>query len=171
MFDKKVREPFHWFHSILLGNVLTSVPSARILNTFLKVPSQPVIFLSFAYFLSQMQRLRPLGYCALLNTSYLTASQGLFKITVERIPMSYKTMHLVHSSINLNPAEQTCSMGPGVQSMLMLQTDRTKLIHRRPLVMTRSSSGTLKLISQQLFMMTQIHIQRPNKTFIRPKLM
>ena len=147
MFDKKVREPFYSFHSIRLGNVLTSVPSARILNTFLKVPrsgSQPVIFLSFAYFLSQMQRLRPLSYCALLNTSYLTASQGLFKITEERILMSYKTMHLVHSSINLNPAGQTCSMGPGVQSMLTLQTDRTKLMQRRPLVMTRSSSGTLK---------------------------
>ena len=37
----------------------------------------------------------------------------------------------------------TCSMGPGVQPMLTVQTDLTKLMQRRPLVLDRSCSGTL----------------------------
>ena len=37
----------------------------------------------------------------------------------------------------------TCSMGPGVQPMLTVQTDLTKLMQRRPFVLDRSCSGTL----------------------------
>ena len=67
----------HWLHLVLGSEYDPIISLSRrwrsVLEVFFKgaqVGGEPGIFLIFVYFLSQLQRLRPLGYCALMRQMY-----------------------------------------------------------------------------------------------------